>query len=76
MELPAIEKPEKPIKPQWVRNFDVFILGPFMVYAGTRKTLPKWARILLIASGVLTSWYNQRNYLIYEKLREQLSKET
>jgi hypothetical protein len=75
MELPEVERPDKPIKPQWVRTMDVFLLGPFLVWAGSRKSaLPGWARLLLIASGVATSYYNQRNYLIYEKLRE-LSKQ-
>lgn len=46
-------------KPQLVRVFDVGVLGPFMIYAGARKSdLPAWIRIGIAAGGVLTMGYN------------------
>lgn len=50
-------------KSQPVRLLDVFLLGPFMIWAGTQKRLPSWARTALIISGVATVGYNARNYL-------------
>jgi hypothetical protein len=50
-------------KSQSVRLIDVFVLGPFMVAAGFRKsTLPVWMRVGLVGSGVATSAYNLANY--------------
>lgn len=51
-------------KSQGVRLVDVFLLGPFMVYAAT--LLPRdqqLARVILAGSGVATVLYNGRNYL-------------
>jgi len=48
-----------------VRVADVVFIGPFMIYAGARKSnLPPWARIGLIVLGGSTIIYNGRNYLI------------
>lgn len=50
-------------KTQQVRLVDVFLLGPFMVFAST--LIPKshqGARLLLGLSGVLTVAYNWKNY--------------
>ncbi len=49
-------------KTQNVRLLDVFALGPFMVWAATRRTLPEWAQVTLFVSGVLTVAYNAENY--------------
>jgi len=49
-------------KSQNVRLIDVFALGPFMVWAATQKTLPKWAQVALVVSGILTITYNADNY--------------
>ena len=49
-------------KAQDVRLMDVFLLGPFMVLAGTAKRLPPWARLLMVAAGMGTILYNARNY--------------
>lgn len=50
-------------KSQGVRLIDVFVLGPFMVAAGFRKsTLPMWMRVGLVGSGLATSAYNLANY--------------
>ena len=58
-------------KGQLIRIIDVVAIGPFMIYAGTRKSnLPPWARVGLIVLGGSTIIYNGRNYLI-NKGREQ-----
>jgi hypothetical protein len=50
-------------KSQNVRLLDVFVLGPFMVWAAMHpKVLPGWARIALAVSGVATIQYNWENY--------------
>jgi len=50
-------------KSQGVRLIDVFVLGPFMIAAGFRKsTLPMWMRVGLMGTGVATVGYNLANY--------------
>lgn len=51
------------MKSQGVRLLDVWLLGPFMVWAGAARSLPAWARVSLVAGGALTIVYNARNYL-------------
>ncbi len=52
------------LKTQLVRIIDVIVLGPFLVYTGSKKsTLPNFFRAGLILSGVLTIGYNAKNYL-------------
>jgi hypothetical protein len=52
-------------KGQAVRLVDVFALGPFMVYAGYRKSnLPVPMRAGLVASGIATIILNAINYHI------------
>ena len=48
---------------QLVRLADVFLIGPFLIYAGTRKELPKNIQIGLIGVGIGTILYNGYNYL-------------
>jgi len=51
-------------KTQEVRLMDIFLLAPFMVYFGATATgVPQWAKFAMIISGILTAWYNGRNYL-------------
>lgn len=58
------------IKSQPVRLFDVFILGPMMIYAAARLPSRHWfVRPVLGISGALTIWYNGRNFLLNEKHR-------
>lgn len=60
-----------PIKPQSVRLLDVFVLAPFMVYSGMRKSnLPMFFRAGLVMTGVLTGLYNARNYLEIQRVAE------
>lgn len=51
------------VKSQAVRLVDVFLLGPFMLWAAGRLEAPPWARTTLAAAGALTILYNGRNYL-------------
>ena len=49
---------------QEIRLIDVFLLGPFMIWFGvTAESVPEWAVILMVVSGVLTIAYNAKNYL-------------
>lgn len=50
-------------KTQWVRLFDVFILGPAMMYgAATNKSKAKSLRALIFISGMGTMIYNGWNF--------------
>jgi len=52
-------------KSQSMRLFDIFFLGPFMLwYATQSRSMPDWARLILGVSGVTTTLYNGRNYLL------------
>lgn len=51
-------------KHQTIRLFDVFFIGPLMVYAGTQKKISPFVDNSLIALGICTIVYNGRNYLI------------
>ena len=56
-------KAEEMGKAQTVRLYDVFLLGPFMMWAATQtKPLPRWAKATLFISGVATVVYNLHNY--------------
>jgi hypothetical protein len=46
-----------------VRLIDVFVIAPFLIYAGTRKELNKNVRTTLIVLGVATLLFNANNYL-------------
>jgi hypothetical protein len=45
-----------------VRLLDVFVLGPFMVWAGLQQKDPLLLAGL-VSIGIGTIWYNGRNYL-------------
>lgn len=48
---------------QKIRVFDVYALGPFMVwYAMRSKDMGAWPRRALFVSGVYTIIYNWKNY--------------
>lgn len=51
------------VKTQDIRLVDVFLLGPFMVWAATRLQPPGLARLALAVAGVYTIAYNWRNYV-------------
>lgn len=48
---------------QKVRLFDVYALGPMLIYAATRKhALGPWSKRALFISGVMTIIYNWDKY--------------
>lgn len=54
---------EEVAKSQNVRLFDIFLLGPFMIWHGIKaKTVPTWARMLMLLGGAGTILYNVKNY--------------
>lgn len=57
-------------KAQWVRVVDVIAIAPLCVWGGLeiakRKPFPGYA---LAVVGVLTAWYNGRNWLINRRHR-------
>ena len=48
---------------QDIRLIDVFILGPFLIYVGTKKELSLPIRLILLGFGAATIIYNGNNYL-------------
>jgi len=51
------------MKAQNIRLLDVFVLGPFMIWAGYELGKKKeFAGIVLSASGIATIVYNWNNY--------------
>ncbi len=49
-------------KSQSIRLIDVVLLGPFMIYAGT-KLPTRTMQTTMIVAGILTITYNLNNYL-------------
>lgn len=48
---------------QGKRLFDVYALGPFMLWFAVKaKQMPRWARSTLFVSGVMTISYNWDEY--------------
>lgn len=65
----AEEKPstlQEMQKSQILRAWDVFMLGPVMIYIG-QKRLKGWEKNFTVLAGVLTILYNGRNYLQNQK---------
>lgn len=50
-------------KAQSVRLFDVYALGPFMIWLAMQSRPSSTARVLLALAGVATIAYNGANYL-------------
>lgn len=51
-------------KTQWIRLFDILILGPSMIYAGIMdKKMSKKLRALIFISGTGTIIYNGINFI-------------
>lgn len=62
---------EDAIKSQPVRAFDIYALGPFLVWAAMqKKPLGKWTRRVLFTAGVYTVIYNWKNYMEVKKMVE------
>ena len=51
------------MKTQTVRLLDVFVFGPFLLYAGTRPNLSRAEKSFLLVIGAGTVIYNMVNYL-------------
>jgi hypothetical protein len=54
------------VKSQWVRLGDVFLLGPFLIWAATQVE-QWWVKVLLVTFGASTIAYNARNWLTENK---------
>lgn len=48
---------------QHIRFASVFLIGPFLIYAATLKTIPTYVRVILCVIGVAMIINNGRNYL-------------
>jgi hypothetical protein len=54
---------DRVLKSQKVRAFDVYALGPFMMwYSVKSKGMGRWPRRALFISGFMTMLYNYENY--------------
>ena len=52
---------------QKVRLFDIYALGPVLLFAATRtKPLGRWTRRTLFVAGVMTIVYNWKKYRTVE----------
>lgn len=61
--MPTFADIESLIKSQKVRAFDIYALGPFMMwYAVRSKEMGRWPRRALFISGFMTMLYNYENY--------------
>ena len=58
-------------KTQGIRLLDVFAIGPVMIFAAYKGTLPTWARVFLGLTGGATILYNGLNYLEQQKRLEE-----
>lgn len=54
-------------KGQIIRLFDVFVIAPVTIYAGIKGDFHPLIKILLIAIGIGTVYYNAKNFLINYK---------
>lgn len=59
-------------KAQGVRLFDVFLLGPAMVYAGSKRKLTPNLSALFLLAGIGTVVFNGANYIKIEQLKKSL----
>lgn len=61
--MSAIENFDALAAAQPVRKFDIYALGPLMLYAATRKSkLGPWTRRSLFVAGCMTIVYNWKAY--------------
>ena len=57
-------------KTQVVRIIDVVVIGPGLIYLGTRKQKYKAANLFLLVVGITTIFYNGYNYLKQKKITD------
>ena len=61
--MDILDNLETAMKSQKVRFFDIYALGPFMLwYSWKSKGMGSWPRRVLFVSGVYTVLYNLKNY--------------
>jgi len=60
--------PDEIKKSQAVRLWDVFGLGPGLLYIGYTGNLKNWEKYFLIFAGYSTIYYNGKNYLENRRL--------
>lgn len=61
--MPILDQIDTLASEQPRRKFDIYALGPFMLYAATRKkALGPWARRTLFVAGIMTIVYNWKAY--------------
>ena len=61
--MSVIETVDALAESQKVRLFDIYALGPFLLYAATRKApLGRWTKRTLFVAGVMTIVYNWKRY--------------
>ena len=61
--MSAFEDVDALLRDQRERAFDIYALGPFLIWAGMQKRpLGKWSRRTLIAAGFMTLVYNWTRY--------------
>ncbi len=60
-------------KAQLIRLYDVFVIGPLMMYGAYHMNAytprQRVARFLLAGAGIATVLFNGRNYLMIDSLR-------
>jgi hypothetical protein len=59
-------------KTQTIRLLDMWLVGPFMIWASGRVEGPAWARQAMFVLGVLTILYNGHNYMVTAAGRREL----
>ncbi len=62
----SFKLPHEIVKPQYIRIWDVLVLGPAMVYIGFNKNLQLWQKILLVGSGAGIIALNGLNYFKFQ----------
>lgn len=60
------------MKSQSVRLLDVFLIGPFMLYAAKKGRMTNGERLFMALLGVATIAYNARNYYLVEQEKGQI----
>jgi len=48
----------EPESVQNVRLADVFVIGPLLLYAASRRSVPQWLSVALAVTGTATILYN------------------
>lgn len=61
------------IKSQLIRLYDVFVIGPILIYIGFMQTNKLHAHYLYFF-GITTMTYNFKNYLTYKRNMQTLKK--